>query len=114
MLQYEQIREMPLKDLLVYFNALQAICNKHELELRPLFNSQDPKEQVKWAMLNNEYQHAKMYCDVVLNAMKYQAYHGLDEYTKPEEQQKLKAKKPVVKRTTKPKKTTKKKNAINQ
>ena len=37
MIDYEIIREMPLNELLRYYQALKAICEKHEADLRPLF-----------------------------------------------------------------------------
>lgn len=112
MVQYEKIREMPISELLAYFECLEKICNCYANELRPLFNSQNPKEQLRWREINNEYQHAKMYYDVVLNAMKYKTYNNLDNYSTPSEELKQKnkpvIKKKPVKTTTRVKKTAKK------
>lgn len=80
MVSYEIIREMPLEELLHYFNALNAICARYEHELQPLYNAPSQKDRLKWVEINNEYQHAKMYFDIVLNAMKYKAYNGLENY----------------------------------
>lgn len=80
MLKYEIIREMPLAELLDYYNALNAICTRYDHELQPLYNSPNQKDRLKWVEINNEYQHAKMYYDVVLNALKYKTYNGLENY----------------------------------
>lgn len=90
MIDYEIIREMPLNELLRYYQALKAICEKHEADLRPLFNSNNPKDKIKWVECNNEYQHSKLYFDIVLNALKYKAFHGLDEYKPLSEEEKNK------------------------
>ena len=109
MVQYENIRQMSLEELLKYHNALKSICERYEFELRPLYNSSNPKDQTKWVEVNNELQHAKLYFDVVLDALKYKAFHGLDEYEpakRPvEEKKKPIPKKPVTSaRSGKPKK----------
>ena len=105
MVSYEQIREMPLSELLQYFNAASVICEKIEREMKPLFNSNSPKEQLRWVELNNEYQHSRLYYDVVLNALKYKVFNGLDNYTKPvKEDKSVVEKKPTSKTTGKKKK----------
>ena len=100
MVEYEKVREMPLSELLLYFNALKEICGKYEGELRPLYNSTSQSDRTRWVVINNEYQHARMYFDVVLNAMKYKVYNGLDNYEKSPE--KLKASKRIIKKEGKP------------
>ena len=97
MVQYENIREMPLGELLVYYNALKAICERLEFELKPLYNATGANDKLKWIELKNELDHSKIYFDVVLNAMKYKSFHGLEEY-KPLKKEKSKpiAKKPVI------------------
>ena len=109
MVQYETIREMSLKELLTYYQALKAICDKHESELRPLYGSNNPKDQIQWVEINNEYQHAKLYFDIVMNALKYKSFHGLDEYKPLSGSDKNKAKdaavpvkKPIAKKPGRP------------
>ena len=56
---------------------------------------------MKWVEVNNELQYTKKYFDVVLNALKYKAFHGLDEYKRKDKTEiglsnsKPKPKKPI-------------------
>ena len=47
-MEHNKLIEMPLSNLLEYYNALNAVCIRYEFELKPLFNSQVPAEQLKW------------------------------------------------------------------
>ena len=105
MAEYEKVRNMPLADLLVYHNALKAICEGYEKRMTPLFNSQKREDALVWMETNNELQYAKKYYDIVLNAMKYKAFNGLDSYgTEPVKEKKTYKKESVKKPPVKPKK----------
>ena len=80
MIEEEKIVKMPLNELLVYYNSLNAICISYESALKPLFNSITSDEQSKWVKLNNGLQKAKVYRDCVLLAMEEKCYKELDEY----------------------------------
>ena len=109
MLNYEEIREMPLEGLLLYHQALKAICDGYSEKMRPLYNANLTKDMIEWKKLNTEYQHAKLYYDTVFSAMQYQTYHGLENYKKTEKVDKPKiAKKPVTPRKPGRPKSTKK------
>lgn len=88
--QYEVIREMPLNELLMYHQALKEICNNYEYNIRPLYNSHNPNDKKRWIEINNQYQHAKMYYDLVINALTYKSFNGLDNYEKPDDALKMK------------------------
>lgn len=98
-ISYEEVREMPLEELLMYHQALKEICERYEFERRPLYNSTNPKDQARWVEINNELQFSKKYYDVVMNAMKYKCYNDLDNYTRPK---KTAIKAPVAKKKIEP------------
>lgn len=79
-MNYEEIREMPLSELLTYYNALKAICDVHENHMRPLYNSKNRNDVEEWTKTNAELQYAKKYLNVVLDSMKYRAFNGLENY----------------------------------
>ena len=92
MINYEEIRKMPLDRLLLYHQTLKAICDDYSEKMRPLYNANLTADKIEWKKLNTEYQHAKMYYDTVFSAMQYRAYHGLENYKYPEKPEKPKAK----------------------
>ena len=80
-MSYEEIKEMTLQELLPLHEALKAICEKHERDLRPLYNAVMQEDRRKWVEINAQLQHAKGYYNVVFDALKYRTFKTLDEYT---------------------------------
>jgi hypothetical protein len=110
MIQYEKVKEMPLYELITYHGALKNICEHYERGLKPYFNAHDAREQAKWVEINTELQHAKLYYDIVFNALKNKVFNSLDNYELPVKKEKEKAiakKKPAtqVRRAKKEKKS---------
>ena len=91
MINYDNIKEIPLEKALTLYNALKALCDQYEIQLRPLFNATTQSEQKKWLEINGEYQTAKMYMNAILNVMKNNAYNFIETF-KPEKPKKTRKK----------------------
>lgn len=81
-MEHNKLIEMPLSNLLEYYNALNAVCIRYEFELKPLFNSQVPAEQLKWKEINDKLSKAKLYRNTVLSAMQEKSFTEIDGYLK--------------------------------
>lgn len=93
-MDYAKLMEMPLAQLLEYYNALNAVCSRYEFEIKPYFNSQNPNEQLKWMEINDKLVKAKTYRNVVLTIMQDKSFNELDNY----EPRKTKTKKTSTKK----------------
>lgn len=81
-MEYSRLIEMPMSNLLEYYNALNAVCVKYEFELKPLYNSQVTSEQTKWKEINDKLAKAKLYRNAILSAMQEKSFSDIDEYVK--------------------------------
>ena len=79
-MEYNNIVQMPITELLECYNVLNSACICYESELKPLFGTQIPNEQAKWSYINTNFQIAKKYRDIVLMAMLEKSYKKLDNY----------------------------------
>lgn len=91
---YDKLMEMPLAQLLEYYNALNSVCGRYEFEIKPYFNSQNQNEQLKWREINDKLVKAKSYRNMVLDIMQDKSFNELDNYEPiKEETKKLHTKK---------------------
>ena len=69
-----------MAQLLEYYNALNAVCDRYDFEIKPYFNSQNPNEQLKWREINDKLVKAKSYRNMVLDIMQDKSFNELDNY----------------------------------
>ena len=89
-MEYNNIVQMPITELLECYNVLNSACICYESELKPLFGTQIPNEQAKWSYINTNFQIAKKYRDIVLMAMLVAFFDLYQLYVKKQKKQKVK------------------------
>ena len=104
MINIQKLIVVPLKELLVYAEALNAICNRYEADITPLYNplqgmSTLTPEQYRLSQTLNKY---KGILAQVMQAIEIKTESELEDLCEKKE--------PLTIKTTEPKKTKTRKN----